>query len=545
MKIRRLAILVLLAGTLSSCGGGGSSSGTGTVYTPPASTGGSTSGWVSGVFKAASSFKDRCKLVRTGLDSEGNAFTDKSGTTTDEKNWLRSWTHETYLWNTEVRDVNPELSTTATATYFTYMKTDALTGSGKAKDSFHFSEPTADYLSRRNSAASAGYGAQFVVISDTVPRNVRVLYTEPGSPAEAVDGGQKNLNRGTQILSVNGIDLVYGGLTQADVDTLNKGLFPQNAGITTNFVVRDPGAITNRAITLTSTNLSEKPVNRTRLLTDDAGNKVGYILFNTFSPFSSEREIVDAMTDMQTANVKDLILDLRYNGGGLLAVASELSYMVAGNTQTAGRVFEKLRFNNGTDGVDPVTGQPNTPVPFYNSGLGFSVSSGTPLPSLNLNRVFVLTTQSTCSASESVINSLRGIGVEVIEIGDTTCGKPYGFYPQDNCGTTYYSIQFQGVNDLGFGDYADGFTPVNATSAQGVKLPGCQIVDDYEHELGDSTEGLLAAALTYRASASCPAAAMIASSRAQTSRLSVSSSPALKGPDQWIMDTNRDMTMRR
>ena len=49
--------------------------------------------------------------------------------------------------------------------------------------------------------------------------------------------------------------------------------------------------------------------------------------------------------------------------------------------------------------------------------------------------------------------------MQVIEIGSTTCGKPYGFYPQDNCGTTYFSIEFRGVNDQGFGDYTDGFSP--------------------------------------------------------------------------------------
>ena len=57
------------------------------------------------------------------------------------------------------------------------------------------------------------------------------------------------------------------------------------------------------------------------------------------------------------------------------------------------------------------------------------------------------------------MNGLRGVGVEVIQIGSTTCGKPYGFYPTDNCGTTYFTIQFKGVNDAGFGDYSDGFSP--------------------------------------------------------------------------------------
>ena len=74
-------------------------------------------------------------------------------------------------------------------------------------------------------------------------------------------------------------------------------------------------------------------------------------------------------------------------------------------------------------------------------------------------------------------------------IGGTTCGKPYGFFPQDNCGTTYFAIQFQGVNQQGFGDYGDGFAPT------------CAVADDFGHALGDPAEGRLAAALSFRSTA--------------------------------------------
>ena len=116
----------------------------------------------------------------------------------------------------------------------------------------------------------------------------------------------------------------------------------------------------------------------------------------------------------------------------------------------------------------------------------------------------------TCSASEAIVNSLRGVGVQVIEIGSTTCGKPYGFYPEDNCGTTYFSIEFQGVNDQGFGDYPDGFSPTNATGTVGVKLPGCAVGDDFTHALGDPNEGRFAEAVGYLINQSCPAATAVA-----------------------------------
>jgi hypothetical protein len=151
-----------------------------------------------------------------------------------------------------------------------------------------------------------------------------------------------------------------------------------------------------------------------------------------------------------------------------------------------------------------VTQSAITPLGFHTTTQGFSSTAGQALPFLALPRVFVLTTGSTCSASESIINSLQGVNVQVIQIGSTTCGKPYGFYPTDNCAVTYFSIQFQSVNAMGFGNYPDGFTPHNTVATQGVLVPGCSVADDFAHSLGDPAEGLLASALSYRANGVCP-----------------------------------------
>ena len=120
----------------------------------------------------------------------------------------------------------------------------------------------------------------------------------------------------------------------------------------------------------------------------------------------------------------------------------------------------------------------------------------------------VLTGPGTCSASESIMNGLRGVDVEVIQIGSTTCGKPYGFYPKDNCGTTYFTIQYRGVNAKNFGDFADGFSPENTdpTGIVGTVVPGCSIGDDFSSQLGDPLEARFAAAIQYRATGTCPAA---------------------------------------
>ena len=550
------AIAASMMFALPGCGGGGGSPSptptpTPTVTPTPTPTPSSGVSWSQGVFAPASTFEARCENPRSGFDIEGNAFQDLAGSLTEELFWLRSWTEETYLWNDEVTDQNPNNFSDRLA-YFAQLKTFATTASGEDKDDFHFSQSTEDYLEQRNSTAQSGYGVEYVAFSTTPPRDFRVLYTEPNSPASNITSGEAPFQRGAKILEVDGIDLVNAG-SQADVNGLNAGLFPAVAGETHTFLVQDPGE-SPRTITITSADVATAPVNRTRVI-DTSSGKVGYILFNTFSPFSSEEAIATAISEMKTEGVSDLVLDLRYNGGGLPAVAAQLGYMVAGESQTSGKTFELLQFNDNAGNANPVTGEVNEPVPFIDIGLGFSLTNGTPLDSLDLPRVFILSTGSTCSASEAVINGLRGVDVEVILIGDTTCGKPYGFYPTDNCGETYYTIQFKGVNEKGFGDYSDGFVPDDSSFQFGERLAGCVVADDYDTELGEETEALLAAALDYRETGTCPATA----STSGTSSTASASPPqkALKsettylgGPEvattdmtqaQDIMHNNRDM----
>ena len=286
-----------------------------------------------------------------------------------------------------------------------------------------------------------------------------------------------------------------------DVDTLNAGLFPthEDEQHEFEFVYPDDSLHT---IILAAETITSEPVQKVQVLTSTGGKRVGYMLFNDHIA-TAEKALLEAVEQLQQGNdIDELVLDLRYNGGGYLALASQLSYMIAGPERTAGQAFEISRFNDQHPQINPVTDQPLTPTPFYNATLGFSVPASEPLPNLNLSRVFVLTGATTCSASESIINGLRGVDVEVIQIGDRTCGKPYGFYPTDNCGTTYFTIQFQGVNAKGFGDYPDGFVPGADDGQAGVQ--GCQVADDYDHDLGNIDEARLATALHYIDNGYCP-----------------------------------------
>jgi hypothetical protein len=273
-------------------------------------------------------------------------------------------------------------------------------------------------------------------------------------------------------------------------------------------------------VTLTSEEIFNDPVPVVGSFTTDSGT-VGYLLFNDHSAVA-ETELDSAISSLSAQGVDDLILDLRYNGGGYLDIASEAAYMVANPTLTAGKIFERMEFNSKHVGVNPVTGGSITPTPFHTRR---QFDGNSPLPTLSLNRVYVITGPGTCSASEAIINGLRGAGVQVYQIGSTTCGKPYGFYPTDNCGTTYFSIQFRGENDAGFGDYSDGFSPANTASNAGTLVPGCSVADDFGHELGDPEERRIAAALAFRASnnQNCPAASGISDPR--LSKMSYQNAP--------------------
>ena len=493
---RTSLMLALIPATvlLHACGGGGGGGGGG--GTVAGSSGGA---WVQGQFSPVATFAAMCVTPRTGTDpATGKAYLDRPGTALDEKNWLRSWTNDLYLWFSEVPDKDPA-GFASDAAYFDVLKTPATTASGNPKDRFHFTYPTATWEALSQSGVQAGYGATFEIIAGTPPRSVVVAYTESGSPAAIAPA---SLSRGAQILTVDGVDLVNAS-DQASIDTLNAGLSPQTVGESHTFSILDPGAATPRTVTLVSADITDTPVQNVHTIPTAAGDLVGYMLFNDHIA-TAERGLVAAFNQLQSAGVHDLVLDIRYNGGGYLDIASELAYMIAGPTPTAGQTFELSQFNSKNPTVNPVTQTVISPLGFHATTQGFSLAAGQALPTLNLSRVFVITGAGTCSASESIINSLRGVNVEVIQIGSTTCGKPYGFYPADNCAVTYFSIQFQGINAKGFGDYPDGFTPQNTVATEGVLVPGCSVADDFAHSLGDSAEGRLASALSYRANGVCP-----------------------------------------
>jgi carboxyl-terminal processing protease len=482
----KVLIIIGVSAWLSACGGG--------------SGGSSGSNWQPGIFLDAQTFFQQCANPRNGIDPFTNQpYRDVQGSVTDENNFLRSYSNDTYLWYDEITDRDPG-SVNDPLDYFELLKTSAITASGQPKDKFHFTVPSNEWFQLSQSGVSSGYGATFVFLSSVPPREVVVAYTEPNTPATTAPA---NISRGARIVSIDSIDI--NDNTQNGIDILNAGIFPATNGETHVFRIQDLNAPTARTVTLTSANITSMPVQNVKVL-NPTTDPVGYLLFNDHIA-TAEAALIAAVNQLNAgAGINDLVVDLRYNSGGFLDIASEFAYMIAGPAATAGQPFETLQFNDKHPVTNPVTGQALSPTPFHTTTQGFSAPPIQTLPTLDLTRVFVLTGPGTCSASEAIMNSLRGVGVEVIQIGSTTCGKPYGFYPTDNCGNTYFTIQFRGVNAQNYGDYTDGFSPQNTSANAGDLVPGCSVADDFTAALGNPIEGRLAAALNYRDTSTCPVA---------------------------------------
>ena len=479
---------VIAAALLVACGGGG---GGGATTVPPvlADPG---SGWVAGEYDdwRLDSMRNICANPRTT-----GGYSDTQGDVTDENFWIRSYSNDTYLWYSELPDIDPGTVNSA-EDYFDLMVTEGLSPTGNPKDQFHYSQDTEEY-NNYYSGVSAGYGVRFFIIESSPPRKIVVGYNEPNTPAS-----DNNLSRGAEIISIDGENIEDSNNT----DALNAGLFPVAVGESHMFVVKDLNATEERTFTMVSAETTSVPVKNVTTF-DVAGSKVGYFTFNSHIK-PAETQLINAISDLKAEGVDELVVDLRYNGGGYLAIAAELAYMVAGPA-AEGRVFDELTFNDKYTERDPINNNVLEPSRFYSTAAGFDAPTdptpaGATLPYLGLSRVFVLSSGGTASASEAVINGLRGVDVEVILIGEATRGKPYGWYALDNCGTTYSTIQFKGSNEKGFGDFSDGFLPVASADLSGAEVTGCTVPDDLSNLLGDSNEGRLSAALTYIETGACP-----------------------------------------
>jgi hypothetical protein len=206
------------------------------------------------------------------------------------------------------------------------------------------------------------------------------------------------------------------------------------------------------------------------VLTLSNGVKAGYLSLKDFVPVA-EATLANAFTDFHAAGATEIIIDLRYNGGGRVSTSGVLASLLAGGTN-GGKVFVQLNFNSKHG----------------SSNSAYRLSS---VPGATFTRAIVITGPRTCSASELVVNSLKPY-MDVVTLGGTTCGKPFGFTPVESCGSTFSAVNFESFNALGNGRYYAGI------------VPSCPMADDFSGELGDAAEKLTAGAVSYLQTGMCP-----------------------------------------
>ncbi len=314
--------------------------------------------------------------------------------------------------------------------------------------------------------------------------DLRVKYVYPGSPAD-----KAGLARGYQIIKINNIpSLTYDGTSGVDYKAVIDAYYNSS---TITITLQKPDN-TTFSVTLNTTSYTVNPVLKSKVIDLGNGKKLGYIVFNSFTvPDNAKPYLNAAFTSFTAAGITDLVVDLRYNGGGSVATAVYLSDLIVPTAKTNTLMFTQY-FNDKLQ---------NDKYPLL--AKKFRVSAGDFKPtntnnqatfakagSLNISRVFFIVTGSTASASELTINNLIP-EMNVQLIGTTSYGKPVGFFAIPIGAYQLYTPEFETKNSAGQGGYYAGMTPGSAT------YPGVLASDDVTRDFGDVNEALLARAINY------------------------------------------------
>jgi C-terminal processing protease CtpA/Prc len=445
-KRRKFSASVALFAILSACGGGGGGSpppgdGTGAVP-PPISNPPST--------PAVCSLRDR-------------------------QNWALAQLQEWHLFpDLLATNVNPDNYSTVQA----YI--DALVAPARAQNKdrfFTYISPLAQDIAFLNSGSSAGFGMR--LSTDTGAGRVFVSESYEGAPAlnASIDRGVEILAIGTSISDIRTVSSIIA--TEGAAGVINA-LGPATAGLTRLLRVRDPNG-TTRDVTLAKAAYDVDPVSNRygALVLDDGGKKVGYINFRTFIGAPAEADLRSAFAQFKAQGITEVIVDLRYNGGGLINTAVLFSNLLLGNRSPSdvvlSRVFRasKASLNNSS---------------FF-----------APQPqSISATKIAFIGTGSTASSSEMLMNAvLPYLGANAALIGSNTFGKPVGqvFIDRAACDDRLRVIAFAVQDKNGQGDYFNGI----ASRFQST----CSAADDMTRPLGDPQETSIRTALDFLAGRQC------------------------------------------
>lgn len=381
------------------------------------------------------------------------------------KKYLYSIMSSIYYWSDDIQSV--------TAKDYTDME-DYFYALLSKKDRWSWMETGAEYNSSETGQYLA-YGGRFCQPYEYYgDYSIYMGFVYEGSPL-----ANQGVTRGWQLLKLNGKDVS---------DLVNAGTFNSTLDNSSNtFTYKDLDGNT-KTFTISKGEIQAKSVVKSAVYTNAdfaglaAGKKVGYMFYVSFTS-SMQDEITQTIKSFKDDGITDLIVDLRYNGGGSLSVCSYFADLLA-PASADNKIFLKLKHNSKYSTYDEL------------SSSKYIIARST--NSLNLDRIFFITGEGTASASESLMNGLKPF-TDVKIVGDTTYGKPNGMYvyeyPENASVPDYVflPICFYCVNSNGGGYFDNGIVPDNYR------------FDDLYHDFGVK-EDLISACLTYIATGSYPAA---------------------------------------
>lgn len=439
MALGRTIFTASIAVSLAACGGGGSGGGgNGSGGGVGAGNGGGTAG--------------DCSLG-------------------SRQNWVRGQIDEWYLFpNLVDQSANPA----SFASVQGYINALVAPARAQGRDRFFtFITSIEEENELINSGSNAGFGVRLTY--DEAARRVFVVEAFENAPALA-----EGIDRGSEIVAIGGqavTGLMANGGTQAVVEALG----PTRAGVTRNLRIRQPDGSEN-TVSVVKADYSLDPISDrygARIL-DNGGTRTGYVNLRTFIVDDAKRQLRSAFGVFRAQGVDHIILDFRYNGGGLVSVAEVLGDLLA--RDKAGQVFSQTVFRNSKSE--------------FNETRRFAAEGN----AIAATRIAVIGTDATASASELVPNAfIPFLGENIALIGTNTFGKPVGQIARDRsaCDDRLRLVAFRSINAKGGGDYYNGLARV---------LPRtCRAEDDILKPLGDPEEASIAAALDFLAGRSCNA----------------------------------------
>lgn len=477
----------------------------------------------------------------------------KTGSEVHELFYIRSKIEENSFLNKQIIDSNPYDYVRSPKNYSQHLKNmtgadsyyDKLLRSAHSvkelKDSKYLhSISESEFINYKNIQRNASFGINWKITQNDTKIDVFVRYIDPANS----DSYNKGIRRGDKLIQVGDvrIDEVNDSSSKGK---LYENLFPPTPRVdswptrdygSTNFVFLDGKSGKEKKVVLEAFRFSSENYMKFGNLELDNQNIAYLALANLRPDYKEEAGISDKVYSLflnkftQSNNkVSDLVLDLRYTKFGSIVYASQLAYLITGEVPTTSKKFGTY-FHASNNNLEKSFHKDI--VPFLDSckrlypcswwqivsvdwwiwhfvfwqGMNPNAEPYTSKlkPVLNLDRVFILTSEETCGIAEILINSLLGIDFEVILVGTGTCGRPYYGSYYGSCGIKYFIPEFRFLNNKKFGDYFDGFKPENSPIDKGISVKGCYVEDDLSQNLGSKDENLLGAALQYRKNGTCP-----------------------------------------